>query len=102
METPIVIRLHTAQKWLYKLGYEFKDVRKNIFINRHERSNIVENYKIFLKKIEELKPYIIEFEENSIMKSKIYPPNCAIRGDNCCPIIMINYNKCIFSANDGV
>lgn len=102
METPIVIRLCIAQRWLCKLGYEYKDLRKEVFVDGHERSDIVEDRKNFLKKMEELKPYMVTFEENGTMKPKIYPPDCAVGGDNRRPIIVITHDECTFSANDGV
>ena len=48
-------------------------------MNKYKQSNIVENYKIFLNKIEGLKLYIIKFNKKSIMKPKIYPLDYAIR-----------------------
>ena len=59
-----MIRSRTARNWLRKLGYEYKDVRKDVFVDGHERSDVVEDRKNFLQKMEELKPYIVEFEEN--------------------------------------
>ena len=52
--------------------------------------------------MEELKPYMVTFEENGTMKPKIYPLNFAVGGDNCRPIIVITYDECIFSTNDGI
>ena len=34
---------HTAVNWLHRLGYECKDVKKEIYVDGHERSDIVEN-----------------------------------------------------------
>ena len=48
----------------------------------HERADVVEDCKNFLKKMEELKPYIVEFYENGAMKPKTYPPDCAVGGEN--------------------
>lgn len=33
----------------------------------------------FLQKMEELKLYLIEFDENGIIKAKVYLADCAIR-----------------------
>lgn len=82
VETPIVIRLRTARRWLCKLGYEYKDVHKDVFIDGHERLDVVEDRKVFLNKIEELKPYIIEFDEDGAMKPKVYPSDCAVEGND--------------------
>lgn len=56
-------------KWLCKLGYEYKNLHKDIFVNEHEQFDIVEDCKNFLK-MEQLKPYMVELEENGV-------PNCA-------------------------
>ena len=102
IETSMVIRSRTARKWLGKLGYEYKDVRKDVFVDGHERANVVEDRKNFLKRLEELKPYIVEFEEDGIMKPKIYLANCAVGGDERQPIIVITHDECTFSANNGI
>ncbi len=81
METPIIIRSYTARRWLCKLEYKYKDMRKDVFVNGHERSDVVEDRKNFLTKIEELKPYVVEFEEDGTMKPKAYSSNCAVGGD---------------------
>ena len=43
METPIEIRSRTARNWLRKLGFEYKDVCKDVFIDGHERADVVED-----------------------------------------------------------
>lgn len=100
IKTLIVICLCTAQRWLYKLGYKYKDVHKNAFVDRHEQLDIVKDCKNFLKKMKELQSYLIIFKENKKKKPKIYLPDCAIGEDNYCQIIVITHNKCIFSANN--
>lgn len=102
IETPITIRSRTARRWLGKLGYEYKDVRKDVFIDGHERSDVVEDRNNFLKKMEELKPYMVEFEEDGAMKAKTYPSDCAVGGPNRRPIVVITHDECTFSANDGI
>ena len=102
IEIAITIRLRTAQRWLGKLGYEYKDVRKDVFINGHERSDVVEVRKNFLKKMEELKPYIVEFEEDGTMKAKTDPSDCAIGGPNRRPIVVITHDECTFFANNSI
>ena len=36
----------------------------------------------FMTIIEDLKPYMVKFEENGAMKLKIYPFDCAIESDD--------------------
>ncbi len=82
IETPITIRSRTARTWLRKLGYVYKNVRKDVFVGGHERSNVVEDRTNFLRKMEELKPYMVEFNEDGTMRPKVYPPDCAVEGEN--------------------
>ena len=62
---------------------------------------MVEYCNQFLREIEAIKPYLVEFEEDSSMKSKIYPEDCAVRGSNRQPIIFITHDESTFNANDG-
>lgn len=80
----------------------YKNVRKDVFVDRHERSNVVEDRTNFLRKMEELKPYMVEFNEDGTMKPKVYPLDCAVEGENRRPIIVITHDECTFFANDGV
>lgn len=52
--------------------------------------------------MEELKPYMVGFEEDGAMKDKIYPPDCVVGGQNRRPVILITHDECTFSANDGI
>lgn len=52
-----------------------------MFINKHKQSNIIENDKVFLNKIEELKLFIIKIDKNGVIKPKTFPLNYTV-GDN--------------------
>ncbi len=73
-----------------------------MFINRYEQSDVIEDCKVFLNKIKELKPYIVELDEDNIIKPKVHPLDCAVKGNNWRPIIVITHNEYIFSTNDGI
>lgn len=62
----------------------------------------MEDYANFLKKMKKLILYIIDFYDNSVIKSKVYFFNCIVWSKNCKPIIIITYDKCTFFANNGV
>lgn len=66
------------QNWLYKLGFEYKNICKNIFITRYKHLDVVEDWNNILTRIEDLKAYIIEFEEDDKINPQIYPSNCAV------------------------
>lgn len=73
-----------------------------MFIDGYKQLDVVEDCKIFLNKIKNLKPYIIEFNKDGTIKPKIYPWNCTVEGNNWQPIIMITHNECIFFANNKI
>lgn len=52
--------------------------------------------------MEELKFYIVEFDENGAMKLKMCPADCIVGRINWQPVIIITHNKCTFSANKGI
>lgn len=47
-----------------------------MFINKYKYTNIVENQKVFLKTILDLKPYLVKFNLEENIKNKIYPNDC--------------------------
>lgn len=98
----IEIKSRTAQKWLHCLGFKYKDVKKNIFVDGHKQLDVVKDRKRFLKKIEKLKPYLVEFNEDGTMKKKNYSTNYAIGGFDCQSVKVITYDEYIFSANNGI
>ena len=101
IDSPIVIRSRTARNWLHKLGFQYKEVKKDVFIDGHERPDVVKDRNQFLKVMEELKPFMVEFESDGSMKPKDYPPGCIVGGEERRPIIVITHDECTFSANDG-
>ena len=52
--------------------------------------------------MEELKFYMVEFNEDDTMKDKEYPLDCAVSGEIRQTIIVITHDECMFSANDGI
>lgn len=52
--------------------------------------------------MKELKPYIVEFDKNGVIKPKAYPQDCAIGSHHWQPIMVITHNEYTFSANDGI
>ena len=84
------------------MGFEYKDIKKDIFIDGHKRSNVVKDCKRFLNKIEELKPYLVKFNEDGIIKDKTYILNYVIKSGDCQSVIIVTDNQCTFLANDGI
>jgi hypothetical protein len=90
----------TARRWLRRLGFSWKEIRKGIFIDGHERPDVVEYRKEFLKEMWRLSAYFVEFTQDGQMMEKIYPADCQV-GEPGAPIIVITHDESIFSASDG-
>ena len=48
------IHLNTARNYLKELGYTYSKVKKGIYIDGHEREDVVVYRKIFLEQMDEL------------------------------------------------
>ncbi len=102
VKTLIVICSCTAQRWQHKLGFEKKDIKKDVFIERHRWPGVIKYRNNFLRLIDELKWYNARFQEYSIMKLEKYPLDCIVEDEERWPIIVITHNECNFSANTCV
>jgi hypothetical protein len=98
---PIQIRSRTARKWLNKLGYTFHLVGRNVFIDGHERPDVIKSRIDFLNTLKDLEPYLVEFDEHGRILDKAYPSDCQIGGSKRRPIIYITHDECTFASNDG-
>ena len=49
-----------------------------MFIDGHERSDVVEDRNNFLTRMEDFKFYMVEFEEDGKIKPKVYLSDCAV------------------------
>lgn len=64
------------------MRYEYKNICKNVFINKYEQLNIVEDYKVLFDMIKKQESYIVKFDENNLIKLKIYLLNCVVGNNN--------------------
>ena len=51
---PCKICLETTRKWLHHLGFEVLSAKKGTFIDGHERDNVIESRKLFLRKMKKI------------------------------------------------
>jgi hypothetical protein len=56
---------------------------------------------IFSKTLEELEPYLVQFDENGKILDKLWSKGCQVGGDDRRPVIVITHDECVFSSNDG-
>jgi hypothetical protein len=48
----LLISEATAQRWLKKMGFEFKKFTKSVYVDGHEREDVIKYRKKFLKEME--------------------------------------------------
>ncbi|KAA8896892.1 hypothetical protein FN846DRAFT_753806, partial [Sphaerosporella brunnea] len=48
------IKSRTARNWLHRLGYSWRDIKKGIFFDGHERPDVVESRREFLAEMKAL------------------------------------------------
>lgn len=63
---------------------------------------MIEDCEKFLNTIKNLEPYLMEFEEDELMKIKHYLNDYVIKRYVRRPIIVITNNKCMFSINNRI
>lgn len=102
IQSSIEIKSKIACNGLHKLGFVYNNIKKDIFIDKHKRPNVVENCKKFLNIMKDLEPYLVKFEEDRSMKTKKYLDNCAIGKYKGCFVIIIIHNKYIFFVNNEI
>lgn len=55
------VSIRTATRWLYQLGYQRHRMKKGVYVDGHERPDVRAARDVFLKKMEELQPYVFKF-----------------------------------------
>ena len=71
-------------------------------MDKYKGHDIIKDYINFLKKMEELKQFLVEFNEDNSVRSKIYLSKCIIRSKDFWLFIIITYDKCTFSINNRI
>ena len=74
--------MRTARRWLNQLGYTYRDIKKDVFIDGHECADVVEDRKAFLKTMSDLKPYLVEFDSEGNIEDKVYLDDYQVGGTN--------------------
>ena len=94
------IRARTARRWLACLGFHWTDVRKGVYIDSHERPDVVQERMGFLEQLEGLRPYLVEFDKFGGIKPKIYPRGCEIGGLHP-PVILVTHDESTLNSNEA-
>ena len=90
------IRARTARRWLKKLGFSYKDVRKDVYFDGHERKDVVEyRNEVFLKAWQQASRRFVIFNEDGSWEK----PSDLQPGEK--PLVLVTHDESTFNANDG-
>ncbi|KAA8912344.1 hypothetical protein FN846DRAFT_773401, partial [Sphaerosporella brunnea] len=86
----------TAPRWLEKLGFKYGQVRKGVYIDGHERADVV-SYRndVFILRWKDIERRLVVFNEDGTWQ---LPPNLR-EGET--PLVLITHDESTFNANDG-
>ena len=90
------IRCRTAQPWLKKLSFSWRKVQKGVYVDRHERPDVVRyRQEVFLPAFNEIRPFLVTWnEEGQMLMPQNLPPGQK-------PLILVTHDESTFNANDG-
>ena len=87
---PRSIRVITATRWLHRLGYRPQSHRKGIYIDGHERQDVVDYRKKYLDTMKQFYDTHLPPPPPSDEMAPVPPP-----------LVLIFLDECIFSTNEG-
>ena len=90
------IRSCTARKWVKNLGFNWREVKKGVFFDGHERKDVVQDRIKFVEEMKKNEPYLVEFDNVGNVLEKSYPEGCKVGGEQKRPIILITHDESTF------
>ena len=91
------ISSRTGSRWLKKLGFKWKEVRKGVYNDGHERDDVVAYRKdTFLPFLKSVESRLMSWDEDLCP----VPSIDVLCGDEQA-LIMVTHEECTFNANDG-
>ena len=89
------IRARTARNWLRKLGFNWKDIHKGVYIDGHEREDVVRyRNEVFIPCFDRILPSLREWDETGNQLIKELPSGEKEK-------ILVTHDESTFNANDG-
>jgi len=85
----------TARAWLLKLGWNWKEVKKGVYQDSHEKADVTTyRQEVFLPRIERLQSQMMEWDQDLNVIDKSYELGSR-------PLVFITHDECTFNSNDG-
>ena len=94
-------RARTARVWLHRLGLDWRQIRKGVYFDGHERPDVLAERERFLDMLDKLDPFLVRFDVEGNILPQEYPPNCFPGSPISKPIILITHDESTFNTHDG-
>lgn len=91
------ISKETCRSWLNKLGFSYAAHSQSVYIDGHEREDVVEYRHKFLEEMRQLEPLLVKVDDKNPEGPIIHPELT----ENQRPHIIVTHDECIFRAHDG-
>jgi transposase len=89
------IKGRTARSWLKAMGYDFRQAQKGIYVDGHERPDVVEyRQKSFLPTLDQYRPYLAQWVDGQLVEG----PSPASDGRW---VVVVSHDESGFTVNDG-
>jgi hypothetical protein len=87
------ISTRTASKWLHQLGYHCRETSKGIYVDGHERPDVVQYRGYFCRLMMGLKRKIATITDADVIQPDLQP--------NEKELVLVVHDECTFAAHDG-
>ncbi|KAF9063745.1 hypothetical protein BDP27DRAFT_1202371, partial [Rhodocollybia butyracea] len=94
---PVEISLRTAQRWLKKLDWRYGMKQKGMYIDGHERQDVVAYRKEFLKRWKEYEKRMVTYDNNG---NPSFPKGFPVPQGPRFRLILVTHNESTFYAHD--
>jgi len=92
---PSSITEETIRRWMIKMGYVYGRRKKGIYVGGHERDDVKADRQKFLKRMEELEPLMVEYDDDL----QPLPFNIPLGQQQH---ILVTHDESTFNANDDL
>ena len=93
----------TIYRWLHVLGYKHRKVTKGIYIDGHEREDVVQYRTHFLERMTALRRRAVQYDDvvgvNGVATTRAVPPTLE-PGET--EVVFVYHDESCFAANDGL
>ena len=91
------VDLKTISRWMKKEGWRFKRYRKGVYVDGHERADVVAYRDLFLGIMLELRKHMIQYHDETQEPLQ----NPCIEDGSLIQYVLVTHDECVFHSNDG-